>query len=734
MKKMELLSPAGSLQTLRAVLAAGADAVYVGGDRFGARAYAKNFTTEELMCAIDETHLQGKKLHLTVNTLLRSEELKKELYAYLLPFYEQGLDALIVQDMGVFSFVKQEFPDLELHASTQMTIASADGAAYLRDAGADRIVLARELSLSEIKRIHETADVPIECFVHGAICYCYSGMCLFSSMLGGRSGNRGRCAQPCRLGYGVEEHGKMLQKEKLFPLSPKDLCAIDLLPKLYDAGVCSLKIEGRMKQTGYAAGVTEIYRKYLDLYEAGETAAVSKEDRRRLFELGNRDGFTDGYLRAQKGRSMISLYDSSHSANATEKSNEWTAKKRELVGVCTCRVGKPISFIVTDVITGKSVEAKGDILERAKQAPADPAAVKKVLLQTGDTPFAFDKLELVIDENCFIPKQFLKTIRRDALSRLQQMLLQAWRRSKPAFTPVQKESNTDSLQTSTSGNTNRLFVVCDTLTQLKLCIEKDYIETVAFSVYTLPRDGFAEQITKIGILCKQKNKRLLLSMPPVLREDAAEFYEKQWNCIEFMQKDHTLAGFLAKSYDTLGFLQRMQVERDQIWLDASLYTFSERAVFFFTKQGYRYHTLPYELNAAQLQLLPKAGSCLCIYGHTPFMVSSQCIQCTMKGCDKKEHSLQLIDRYGKKLPVKNYCSICCNMIFNAVPTVLFEPEVFSQVQKVAPEILRMDFTIEDEKSTRAVLTSYEKWVLGKETKEHVFVGESTRGHWKRGVE
>ena len=191
MKKMELLAPAGSMETLRAVCAAGADAVYVGGARFGARAYAKNFTQEELLRAIDELHLQGKKLHLTVNTLLKTNELEEQLYEYLLPYYEQGLDAVIVQDAGVFAFIRQQFPGMELHASTQMSIAGTDGARFWAQEGADRIVLARELSLAEIRRIHANVDVPLECFVHGAICYCYSGQCLFSSMLGGRSGNRG---------------------------------------------------------------------------------------------------------------------------------------------------------------------------------------------------------------------------------------------------------------------------------------------------------------------------------------------------------------------------------------------------------------------------------------------------------------------------------------------------------------------------------------------------------------
>ena len=195
----ELLAPAGSFEIFKAVIAAGADAVYVGGDMFGARAYANNFSSEELLEAIDYAHLHGVKVYLTVNTLLKNTELTRKLYEYLLPFYKQGLDAVLVQDMGVFSFIRESFPDLPIHTSTQMTVTGVEGARMMQRLGAERVVMAREVSLPEMKRIYEETGVELEAFVHGALCYCYSGQCLLSSMLGGRSGNRGRCAQPCRL-------------------------------------------------------------------------------------------------------------------------------------------------------------------------------------------------------------------------------------------------------------------------------------------------------------------------------------------------------------------------------------------------------------------------------------------------------------------------------------------------------------------------------------------------------
>ena len=239
-EEIELLAPAGSYEGFEAAIGAGADAVYVGGAAFGARAYAKNFGEEELLRAIDTAHIHGRKLYLTVNTLLKNRELSEQLYDYLLPYYKEGLDAVIVQDMGVFKMIREMFPGMHLHASTQMTVTGPEGMKFLEEQGASRVVTARELSLEEIRRMHETSPIEIESFIHGALCYSYSGQCLMSSILGGRSGNRGRCAQPCRLPYQTAlccgENGRNSAKrsgrnintenrkaQELCPLSLKDL-------------------------------------------------------------------------------------------------------------------------------------------------------------------------------------------------------------------------------------------------------------------------------------------------------------------------------------------------------------------------------------------------------------------------------------------------------------------------------------------------------------------------------
>lgn len=302
----EVLAPAGSIEGLKAALYAGADAVYTGGRMFGARAYANNLSDEELSECIDYCHLHNKKLYLTTNTLMKQSEIY-QLADWLVPFYEQGLDAVIVQDFGAFAFLKREFPNLDLHASTQMSVHSVQSAALLEKLGASRVVPAREISLEEIAAIRQNTSLEIECFVHGALCYCYSGQCLMSSMIGGRSGNRGRCAQPCRLPYVYE--GK-----EQFWLSPKDICTLQILPEVLEAGVDSLKIEGRMKRTEYAAGVAAMYRKYVDLYRKNgkEGYHVEKKDIQDLMDLYNRGGFSTGYYQRYHGVSMMSMKRQNH--------------------------------------------------------------------------------------------------------------------------------------------------------------------------------------------------------------------------------------------------------------------------------------------------------------------------------------------------------------------------------------------------------------------------------------
>lgn len=322
-RNIEILAPAGSMEGLVAAIHGGCDAIYIGGQKFGARAYANNLSEEDMIRAIEYAHLHHKRIYLTINTLVKESEFS-ELYEYLLPFYMHGLDAVIVQDFGVLSYVSRTFPGLEIHASTQMTLTMAQGANQLKEYGVTRLVTSRELQFDEVKEIRKNTDLEIEAFVHGALCYSFSGQCLMSSMIGGRSGNRGRCAQPCRMQYRMEEiHGEPVKGKAGFILSPKDMCTIYDIPELVESGIDSFKIEGRMKRPEYAAMTAHLYRKYVDLYQdlgsAGYKAYMAKnpdileKDMKNLMDLYNRGGFSEGYYREYNGKNLMSMDRPNHS-------------------------------------------------------------------------------------------------------------------------------------------------------------------------------------------------------------------------------------------------------------------------------------------------------------------------------------------------------------------------------------------------------------------------------------
>ncbi|MCD7836757.1 MAG: U32 family peptidase [Lachnospiraceae bacterium] len=314
---VELLAPAGNIKAFIGAVHAGADALYLGGSRFGARAYAENFTEDEIVWCIRYAHLFGRKVYLTVNTLVKEAEFN-DIFDFIRPFYEAGLDGVIVQDIGVLGFIRDNFPELKLHASTQMSITGVYGAMLVKKLGVSRVVPARELSLREIMLIRDKTGLEIESFIHGAMCYCYSGQCLFSSILGARSGNRGRCAQPCRLPYEVTLGDR--KSKACYPLSLKDMCMLEKLPDLIEAGISSFKIEGRMKKPEYAAGVTAIYRKYIDMYLADRAAYkshtkkwnVTSDDLESLSKIYIRSGMQSGYYYKHNGRDMVTLESPSY--------------------------------------------------------------------------------------------------------------------------------------------------------------------------------------------------------------------------------------------------------------------------------------------------------------------------------------------------------------------------------------------------------------------------------------
>ena len=421
MKKVELLAPVGSFKGLLAVINAGADAVYLSGKKFTARAYAANFDDEELIEAIETAHLFGKKVYLTLNTLVKESELC-DIEPYVKPLYLAGLDGVIVQDLGAVYRLHNAFPKLEIHASTQMSIVGPYAASLLKEYGITRIVPAREISLEEIKNIKNSVDIEIEAFIHGAMCYAYSGQCLFSSILGGRSGNRGRCAQPCRLPY-----RKSGSEEGIYPLSMKDMCTLPIVSELIDAGIDSFKIEGRMKKPVYAAGVTSIYRKYIDKYYAGESTDISEEDFDILKNLYLRSDISEGYYHRHNGKDMITI-----SSPAYKESDEEILKDiEERYVLPTPKLDIDIygQFTVNEqcfitVTYGEhSVSEYGMMVSEAKNAPVSSERIKEQLLKTGDTYFNVENISIYCDDGIFIPMKALNELRRNALLKLKEQII-----------------------------------------------------------------------------------------------------------------------------------------------------------------------------------------------------------------------------------------------------------------------------------------------------------------------
>lgn len=422
-KGPELLAPAGNYETFVAAINAGADAVYLGGQKFGARAFADNFTDEEVIRAITYAHLYGKKVYMTVNTLVKETEFG-ELYDYLKPYADSGLDGVIVQDFGVFDFIKRNFKNVELHASTQMAVSGVYSAKMLKKLGAVRVVPARELSLYEIKNIKEKADIEVEAFIHGAMCYSYSGMCLFSSIVGGRSGNRGRCAQSCRLPYKLSMDG-----DYNYPISLKDMCTISIIPKLIDAGIDSFKIEGRVKSAEYVAGVTSIYRKYIDMYLANKNAdyKVAKSDMDILRHLYIRSEISKGYYEKHNGADMIT-----YTSPAYNKTDEKVAlainqkyvtgeKKLQISAYLYMHIGEEMMLTLSN--GDNYVTVTGGIVQMASKRPMSESDIASHICKMGDSFFTLNDIELQIDmddneSGIFVPVKAINELRRRACDEL----------------------------------------------------------------------------------------------------------------------------------------------------------------------------------------------------------------------------------------------------------------------------------------------------------------------------
>lgn len=705
-KDFELLAPAGNLEILKGVIESGADAVYVGGSMFGARAYANNFTEEELLEAIDFAHLRGVKVYLTVNTLIKNSEFSK-LYDYLLVYYKRGLDAVIVQDIGVVKAIHEYFPSMEIHTSTQMTVTGADGVRFLSQFGVTRVVMAREVSLAEMKRIHEETGMELEAFVHGALCYSYSGQCLFSSILGGRSGNRGRCAQPCRLPYTVEG------KKDEYILSLKDMCGIKALDKLHDAGVYSLKIEGRMKQLEYACGVVKYYRSYID-----SKKPVSDADYDRIKALGNRCGFTDRYYFDHNGSDMVTYVKPNFVSNAAEPSPE--KRKLSIEGELVLREGEPGSLTVKrgDVTYKASIEP----VSAALKAPLDKKAAIDRINKTGDTDFEFSHIKAQIGENVFVPNGALNKLRRDAISGLCDKLLKKYYRDDARYADISSMCElpehvvkSDSAHEDGAVNAKDYTAICSCMTraQLDTLISYDCFDVFYLDFDMYDRNTLIQQFTDDVKCLTKRNKKVYLMLPTIFRADSSDYFvsiAKELDKVSF-------EGFVVKNYEELYLTENLFTDK-KIILDHNMYTFNDVSKSAFFEHGVSGDTVPLELNSKEIMHRNNIGSQMIVYGYYPLMTTANCVHKNTKGCDKKQKLIYLKDRYNKSFAVCNNCKECYNTIYNSLPTMLTKN--ISKLKEAGIRSFRYSFTIETPKQIKAVMNDK--------------VAEYTNGHYKRGVE
>lgn len=739
MRRFELLAPAGDFSCMTAAFNAGADAVYLAGKSFGARAFAGNFETEELIETLDYAHLFSKKIYLTLNTLIKESEFS-QIAGYLTPFYEHGLDGAIIQDLGLIPYLQKEFPNLELHGSTQMTVSNYRSAQWLKKRGICRVVPARELSLEELQEIKDKAQIEVEAFIHGAMCYSYSGQCLFSSFLGGRSGNRGRCAQPCRLPYKVLEGKNCISGNKdVYPLSLKDLCSLPYIYELMDAGIDSFKIEGRMKSPEYVAGVTAVYRKYMDLYERGERKLVAKEDMEQLAHLYIRSDMKNGYFKKHNGKDMISLaspsYQGCDDAFVAKIHNTYCENrlKQKISGVLNLTVGETSELTVyTDKA---SVTVTGDVVQAAQNRPIAKEDAMKQMEKTGNSPFTFDSLCVEINGDVFLPVKKLNELRREALESLQTELLQPYLCKKDEVFASEKDngcsrehvsSNVVDTECSCMTNSQTPRLRASVMSEIQL--EAILKSSVDVDRIYIPADFFYQQkvdVKEVRLLAEEKEIALCLSMPRMLRKRDDGYLEQ----IKAHVSD--LGLIQVKSLEGLAYLKEIGYT-GKVVTDYSVYNWNRSALKYINsyRDGFTY---PLELSVHENRDLGDLRGEYVVYGRTPMMITANCVRKTMGCCRQNSNSFgqSLQDRYRKELPVYANCVHCYNEIFNAVPMSLHKE--LPKLIKYGFSVFRLDFTDEGRDKILKILDYYTDKLENPKYTDEFPVKEYTQGHYKEGA-
>ena len=796
MNKVELLAPAGSYESFLGAIHAGADAVYLGGVKYGARAFAENFDKETLCRAIYYAHLFERKVYLTLNTLMKQSELD-EVEEFLTPFYYAGLDGVIVQDLGLLSFLKRSFPLLELHISTQMTVTGPYAVRMLKEEGAVRVVPARELSLKEMELLKKEG-LEVETFIHGAMCYSYSGQCFFSSFLGGRSGNRGKCAQSCRLPYQVNLAGKKKKGEKQvtsvscankrkqgaaymskseaefqeYPLSLKDMCSIELVPELIKSGIDSFKIEGRMKRPEYVAGVTAIYRKYIDLcYKSGrQNIKIEKKDWEALKALYIRTDIQDGYYKRHNGKEMVTLHKPSYSGideNFAASIYEKYVKqplKAEVSGFATLKKGRPASLQI--MFKEHIAYVEGNIVDSAQKRPIGRGDVDKQLKKTGNTDFEFSFLEIDMDEDIFISLKSLNELRRLAFEELEQQIKHSVenirRRSleennKSKRISPKKENDYDNIVKNLENDENRFGIknVYESMSKQKnreetgrvnegidrtgIVNDKKQLRVLVSSYkqcqIALKHTGVGRIYVSGDLLLDAKTEflRELVNTPKEIWIKTSEILRaKDYSKLERIaevSKDFA-KGMLISNLETYSFLKYHNYA-GQIALNYHVYIWNQEALGFWEDKAQSF-LMPVECNIHEWKQLQNEKAEYLCYGKIPMMVTANCIRKTKGACRNAGVSFEdsITDRYQTDFAVQTNCNYCYNVIYNSVPNSMHQN--LEQIMKLKGKGIRLDFTTENECEMNGILNAYAEY-MQKGQADFSFIKDYTTGHYKKGA-
>ena len=692
---LELLAPAGSMEALRAAVQNGANAVYLGCGSFNARQGAKNFTPQTLTEAVKYCHVRGVQVHLTLNTLVSDREMP-ELTALIRHAAISGVDAFIVQDLAVVQLCRTIAPQVSIHGSTQLTVHSLSGVLMCAAWGMSRVVLSRELSKEDIAYIVKNSPVEIEIFAHGALCMCYSGQCYLSSAIGGRSGNRGRCAQPCRQSYG---YGRW---ENKYPLSLKDNCLVWYLKELEAMGVASLKLEGRMKRPEYVAAVTGVYRQALD------SGTVTNQMLQTLSAAFNRQGFTDGYYAGNTGSHMFGVredkYDDAKWLQQIRQTYETT--ENGLVGVrFQCELSQMGSTLTVTDPEGRSCTVAGPIPEQARNLPLTEDVLISRLAKTGGTPYIFMGADCLIEPGVTLSASAINTMRRDALSQL--TALRA-RREQPRLGRPEKIIRFSGLREAPG-----MTVQVTTREQITPALLQMPLQVLYVPLHILALDPdfcrvLASRVTVAAVLPRIVQDREMTR----LKQDLATVRR---------------AGVRQVLVGNLGLILPAREAGMQVRGDFGLNIYNSRSVGAMRELELRSATLSFEMTLPQIRDVSKAVPCeIFAYGRLPLMITENCVIRGRTGsCTCNLGNTKLTDRTGADFPVIRDGDKCRSVVLNGKKLNWLDRR--DDLSRLGLWALRLYFTTENPREVDQVLSCWER-------PTSFDPGACTRGLYLRGLE